>query len=434
MNDSVARILIQILSSSTTNLLMFLLFYKLYKPKYHNKAVYIIAFFFSTVCIVLVNQFFIRINIAYFNSIFLFIYACLLNLSMFKEKTKKTFAYNALYIIVSVFADASAVLLCSVVTGNDFATITNDIKCVLLFNSFYCMFMVIVWVIFISIIMKGHLETIKSKQLLLIGLFVLFALFVEYNFTIRINDISDVMIDLFILIGFLIVSIYIVYFTGEIARAYKDKYEYELMKNQSQLQLEHYIEMNNRYEKSRVVMHDIKKHLEVLKSLRSFDSEQAKEYGNVIEKEVDLLFGGFQCSNRILSVIMSQKIFEAENLSIRVETKIEDILFESIDDLDLTAMFANLWDNAIEACRKLKTEERFIRILIGRVNGFYVICFENSFNGCVKKRFDSIISTKESHEGVGLSIIQASAEKYSGTFNVFNDDKTFKVEILLPIE
>ena len=43
MNDSVARTLIQILSSSITSLLMFLLFYKLYKPKYHNKTVYILS-------------------------------------------------------------------------------------------------------------------------------------------------------------------------------------------------------------------------------------------------------------------------------------------------------------------------------------------------------------------------------------------------------
>ena len=152
-------------------------------------------------------------------------------------------------------------------------------------------------------------------------------------------------------------------------------------------------------------MHDIKKHLEVLRSLKNLDSEQAKEYSDVIEKEVDVLFEGFQCSNKILSVIMSQKISEAENLSIKVETKIEDILFEFVNDLDLTAIFANLWDNAIEACQKIKVEDRFIRILIGRVNDFYVIYFENSFNGYVKKRFDNIISTKESHKGVGLSII-----------------------------
>lgn len=434
MRESTTRVLIQILSSGTTNLLMFLLFYKLYKPKYKHKIVYVIFFVLTTACIVVMNQIFIRINFEYFNSVFLFIYACILNIFMFKTKTKKIFMYNALYIIISVFADASAVLLCSVITGNDFDTIANDIKCVVMFNSFYCMFMVIIWVIFTSAIMKGHLESIKSRQLFLIGLFVLFALFVEYNFTIRIDDISDVITDMLILIGFLIFSIYIVYFTGQIARAYKDKYEYELIKNQSQLQLEHYVEMNNKYEKSRVVMHDIKKHLEVLKSLKAFDSEQAKEYSDVIEKEVNSLFGGFQCSNKILSVIMSQKISEAENLSIKVETKIEDVLFESINNLDLTAIFANLWDNAIEACQKINIEERFIRILVGRVNGYYVICFENSFNGLVKKRFDGILSTKDSHEGVGLSIIKTSAEKYNGIFNVNIDDTVFKVEILLPIE
>ena len=90
---------------------------------------------------------------------------------------------------------------------------------------------------------------------------------------------------------------------------------------------------------------------------------------------MDVLFEGFQCSNKILSVIMSQKISEAENLSIKVETKIEDILFEFVNDLDLTAIFANLWDNAIEACQKIKVEDRFIRILIGRVNVFLCYLF-----------------------------------------------------------
>ena len=72
------RTLIQILSSSITSLLMFLLFYKLYKPKYHNKTVYIITFFFPIICIVLVNQFFIKMNIAYFDNFFnIFICVCL---------------------------------------------------------------------------------------------------------------------------------------------------------------------------------------------------------------------------------------------------------------------------------------------------------------------------------------------------------------------
>lgn len=83
---------------------------------------------------------------------------------------------------------------------------------------------------------------------------------------------------------------------------------------------------------------------------------------------------------------MSQKISAAENEMIKVNTKVEDILFDFVDDLDMTAIFANLWDNAIEANLKVETSERFINVIIGRVNDFIVISFENSFNGVIKKK------------------------------------------------
>lgn len=60
----------------------------------------------------------------------------------------------------------------------------------------------------------------------------------------------------------------------------------------------------------------------------------------------------FKCSNEILSIVMSQKIISAETENIKVHTEIEDLLLDFIVDIDITAIFANLWDNAIEACKK----------------------------------------------------------------------------------
>ena len=50
---------------------------------------------------------------------------------------------------------------------------------------------------------------------------------------------------------------------------------------------------------------------------------------------------------------MSQKIISAETENIKVHTEIEDLLLDFIVDIDITAIFANLWDNAIEACKKV---------------------------------------------------------------------------------
>lgn len=131
-------------------------------------------------------------------------------------------------------------------------------------------------------------------------------------------------------------------FTGEIIKAYNAKYESELMQTQSNMQFEHYAEINQKYEESRRVIHDIKKHLSVLESLTAIvGNEKAGEYRRIIENEVDSLFSGFQCSNQILSIIMSQKNMTAESEGIRVATEVEDIEFDFISDIDITAIFAN---------------------------------------------------------------------------------------------
>lgn len=83
---------------------------------------------------------------------------------------------------------------------------------------------------------------------------------------------------------------------------------------------------------------------------------------------------------------MSQKISTAESENIKVYTEVEDITLEFINDLDITVIFANLWDNAIEACLKTEIEKRFINIHMERFNGFIILNMENSFNGKVNKK------------------------------------------------
>lgn len=433
MNESTLYLIIQIISSGVTNLLIFLLFYKLYKPHHNSKPIYVVAFVITTICIIGINRFFIKMNLGICNSLFLFVYSCVLSTSLFKAKLKKSFLCNAIYIVISVFVDVFTVLMVSLITQKGFSTLTSNIQYVIMYNSSYCMLMIVAWILFLTVALKNKFESIKSKQIVLITLYVIFALFIEYNFTIRIKNTIDILIDLVILIGFFASAIYIIFFTNKIASAYENKYRYDLIQKQNELQLEHFNEISEKYERSRIIIHDIKKHLDVLNSLKSIDSEKAKEYVQIIENNVDSLFGGFHCSNRILSIIMSQKITLAEKENIQINTQIEDLPLDSIEDVDMTAIFANLWDNAIEACLDLKSEKRFINVIVGRVNDFVVISFENSFNGAIRKEGASLLSTKKMHEGIGYSIIKAAIEKYQGTLSTQYDNTTFKVEILIPL-
>ena len=135
------------------------------------------------------------------------------------------------------------------------------------------------------------------------------------------------------------------------------------------MQMSHYAELDNRYEMSRKIIHDFKKHLCTLGELKNRDNEKAYDYETMVENEIDSLFMCFKCSNKVLSIVMSQKIALAERNKIKVITDVDK---------------------------------------------------------------NHILSTKNNHIGVGLSIIKSVTEKNGGLFVEEHTDSEFKIEITFP--
>ena len=433
MNDNMVAFMAQCINTAVMNLLVLLFFSKVYLPKYKNKVVYVVAYAATTVLYIIVNLLVAHIGIPILNLLYTIIYVNVYCLVLFKSSYKQSFVYNFLFIILLFVAEILTAVFCTVI-GNDSLTevLSNDLYMTVsyLIN---ILLMVVIWRILVLTLSKKGTASIKIKQIVLFVIFTAFEAFVVDSYSFKIKDSKDGIYAIIMLIGFIFLNIYIVYFIDAITNAYRKEYEYELMNQQSQIQLENFMEINQKYEESRKTIHDIKKHLDTLSELKGIDRERAQEYRDVLSGKVDSLLNVFQCSNQILSIIMSQKITIAESSNIKINTQIEDILFDFMEDIDITAIFANLWDNAIEACRKVESDKRFINIIIGKINDFIVICFENSFNGKILKRDDMILSTKKEHEGVGISIITAAVKKYDGFMNFEGDTDTFKIKIMIPI-
>lgn len=333
-----------------------------------------------------------------------------------------------------MFTDILTVVSLSIINCKSIVETTSNPQNSVINYCVYIFFMILIYFIFISILNKNDITEIKTKQIILLSLFTLFETFVVDSYAIEIENKTINSRIIVIIAGFLTLNISIVYFISKISKIYRNHYEYDLMKYQNQIQLEHYIEINQKYEETRKILHDIKKHISTQTAIRDFDENKSMEYESLIESKINSLFTKFHCTNNILSAIMSQKINISGNKNIKVKTQIEDILFDFIDDLDMTAIFANLWDNAIEACEMVDESERFISIIIGQVNDFIIICFENSFNGNINIKNGNIFSSKSKHDGLGISIIKSSIEKYSGSISFNYENNTFKAEALIPIQ
>lgn len=178
----------------------------------------------------------------------------------------------------------------------------------------------------------------------------------------------------------------------------------------------------------------MKKNLRVYEDLK--DNQRADDYKQTLENEIGKLFRGYQCSNTILSIIISQSLSQAEREHIIVDVKMEDLSLSFITDLDITAIFANLWDNAIEACKDMEEGKRHIDFIMRKVNGFIIVNMENVYfiNKLVFDKKGRIVTSKEDHMGVGLSIVESVVEKYNGFFHINkNVQDKFVVELTIPI-
>lgn len=409
------------------NLIMFLFFRKMYGTKYTNTIIYIASFIAACVLMVAVNY----LNIMVLNILYGFISFNAICVLLFNTSIKESLLYNSILIFFLLFSDIITVFIWTFIQGETLSKVLNDNILMMISNALNILVMILVYKIFFVFVGKKELKSIQLQETIFLFFINVFEIFIIYIFTQKANEANDGILIFAIIIGFVFLNIYATYIIDRVSAAYKLKFELSMMKRQSELQLANYTEMNKQYERSRKVIHDIKKHLNVLSELSQTDNQKPNAYGELIEKEVDSLFSGFQCSNKILSIVFSQKIALAESLNINVETKVEDINFDFMSDLDITALFANIWDNAIEASKK--AEEKHIAFEISKVNGFILITEKNSFTGKIKRNNDKILSSKKNHTGVGLSIIKSTVEKYKGLFTSNIENKTFCIEITIPI-
>ncbi len=340
--------------------------------------------------------------------------------------------HSLLIWFIYVFCDCITVVVWSVVKGNTLEETLSDEQLMIGCNILNIIFMFAAYKVYLSLNQKIKFHSIQLRIALFMVMITFFETWIVISYASEISDRNGGIKFMIILIGFLLLNLFLAYVLNHVSKAYQYESELNLIKQLQKMQLENYKETERKYRESRVIIHDIKKHLDVIDELRESDKGKADEYRKHIDMQMDKIFCGYHCSNRIMGIILSQKMSKAKSDGIKVDVSVDEMNIDFIDDLDITAIFANLWDNAIEACAKVENN-KYIKFSLSRYNGFLLIDLENSFDGIYKKCKNKFMSTKNQHYGVGLSIITASLNKYDGYFSAKGSGNVFKSEITIPI-
>jgi len=179
--------------------------------------------------------------------------------------------------------------------------------------------------------------------------------------------------------------------------------------------------------------HDLKYQIQAFKML---SIEERAHTINELEKAVMIYDSVVKTGNEVVNTILTEKTLYCEQEKIRLTCMVDSSCLDFIDTVDMYVILGNALDNAIECVSQYSDiQKRVIGLNIHNKKGFLSIRIENFFEGQLEFEEGLSVTTKKDKKrhGFGLKSIKMLTEKYSGMFSVALNDKTYGLQLLIPL-
>ena len=196
-------------------------------------------------------------------------------------------------------------------------------------------------------------------------------------------------------------------------------------------------------EETRAFRHDIINNLSMISSMHERKNyDEAKAYLNTLLGNVKALSPKYNTGDEMLDCIVRMKVTKMEEEGI-------EFLFDGAVDgglgmkaVDVCSIFANAFDNAIEACERLpETAEKWVKLIIKRTDKFFSITLSNTMSENENEisvlrllgEGGRVTSKKEkSLHGFGTENMRNAIRKYDGIQKIDINEGIFTLSVMIP--
>lgn len=278
--------------------------------------------------------------------------------------------------------------------------------------------------VFRRFVIKNHLW----KRKLWIGVAVLgMIVFYFGKITFRQANEQQLMIWTFLMLMIL--------FGGYCGKLYfnfeQSRRELQFAEERNQMLANNYEQMINQYRNTQISNHDLKNHYLILQELvKKGEYEQAEKYIDELEKDRMEIPSKVWTGIPILDILLEYKQNEAVGEKIYFEV-ISDQIQLDLTEQEVVALFGNAVDNAIDACKRMKTGVRWVRIVIRKVHEMIFIKIANSLEEGPETKNGKLLSSKSKAKeyGWGMTSMQLIVNKYGGTIDANFENNQFALSI-----
>lgn len=213
--------------------------------------------------------------------------------------------------------------------------------------------------------------------------------------------------------------------------------ELQLQLQKEQDATEYYKLLLQQNENQNILIHDIKKHINVISVLN--DKNEPKKiaaYINLLIQSPALKENTHLCDREILDAILCRYQSKCRKENVTFHTDIRSNTTEFISDTDMTSLFCNLLENALESA--VNIQDAFIDLSVShRENTPYTVLIMT--NSCDSNPFyphSEHLPTKKpdkSRHGYGMKSVCRIVEKYHGEIQNYYDKGTQTFHTILTL-
>ena len=174
--------------------------------------------------------------------------------------------------------------------------------------------------------------------------------------------------------------------------------------------------------------HDLKHEIAVLRGIS--ESTERESYIAELENAIRFYDTKIKTGNEVVDILLSEKSLRCREGDIEFSCIVDGRALDFMTPVDLSVLFGNALDNAIEAELREPAGSRHIFVHVARSDGLIAVSVENYFSGKLESGQDGLPATSKadkSEHGYGLKSIRYIAQKYGGAMQVGHEQDRFRL-------
>jgi sensor histidine kinase regulating citrate/malate metabolism len=236
------------------------------------------------------------------------------------------------------------------------------------------------------------------------------------------------------IIGLIAINVLSFWALTFISKENDKKLKYYLLEVQLENQKNEIKEVQKQYNEIQKLHHDFKNYILCSLTLLKEDkiSEAKKYLADIVDEKLTPERAFIHTTSSTLNAIINAKLNKCRQCGIEIRYHVVEQI--EIDDIDLSILFANLFDNAIEACAH-NTSKSSIHLTVTYEKAYLNIIMKNTIEKPVLKHNPKLVTTKKDKKkhGYGLKTIDDIVRKYDGIKKYYEKGNYFYADLWLKL-